>query len=120
MSQASWHGDGLEHDFYEEEPHFDDVPIPSSYIDDRRPSTEVDGDEDAAMSLELEIKKLELQKLELLSSQRRRQGGQHVLQRDTIMRTDDSEQRSRRRQLERQQLEQRQQMEVPEREHRGK
>ena len=40
--------------------------------------SEGDAHVDAAMSLDLEIKKLELQKLELLSSQRRRQGGQHA------------------------------------------
>ena len=108
--------------------------IPSSNIDDRAPNSEDDEDEDAAMSLDLEIKKLELQKLELLSSHRRRQGGQHAhaqysggsaqhgqghgsdrLVQDTVMRKEDLELRSRRRKVELQQ-----QMEVREREHRGK
>ena len=124
----------MEHDFYEEEPPVDDVAIPSSNIDDRAPDSEGDAHVDAAMSLDLEIKKLELQKLELLSSQRRRQGGQHAhaqysggsaqhgqghgserLEQDTVMRKEDSELRSRRRKVELQQ-----QLGVREREHRGK
>ena len=122
MSQASWPGDSMEHDFYEEEPPVDDVAIPSSNIDDRTLDSERELDEDAAMSLDLEIKKLELQKLELLSSQRRRQGGQHGqghgsdrLSQDTVMRKEDSELRSHRRKIELQQ-----QLGVREREHRGK
>ena len=74
------------------------------------------------MLLDLEIKKLELQKLELLSSQRRRQGGQHThtqysggnaqhgqghgrdrMERETVMRKEDSKLRSRRRKVELQQ-----------------
>jgi hypothetical protein len=71
MSQASWHGDAMEHDFYEEEPPLDDVAISSSNIDGVLPDSEGDEDEDATMSLDLETKKLELQKLQLLSSQHR-------------------------------------------------
>ena len=134
MSQASWPGNSMEHDFYVEEPPVDDVAIPSLNINDCAPDSEGDEDEDAAISLDLEIKKLELQKLELLSSQRRRQGGQHAhaqysggsalhgqghrsdrLVRDTVMRKEDSKLRSRKRKVELQQ-----QMEVREREHRGK
>ena len=71
MSQASWPSDSIEHDFYEEEPPVDDVAIPPSNIDDRAPDSKGDAHVDVAMSLDLKIKKLELQKLELLSSQRR-------------------------------------------------
>ena len=59
----------MEHDFYEKEPPLDDVAIPSSNIDDRVLDSKGGEDEDAAMSLGLVIKKLDLQKLELLSSQ---------------------------------------------------
>ena len=85
------------------------------------------------MSLILEIKKLELQKLELLSSQPWRQGGQHAhaqysggnaqhgqgqgngkLEQDTVMLKEDSELRNHRQKVELQQ-----QMGVQERKHRG-
>jgi hypothetical protein len=124
----------MEHDFYEEEPLVDDVAISSSNIDDRAPDSEGDAHVDATMSLDPEIKKLELQKLELLSSQRRRQCGQHAhaqysggsaqhgqghgserLEQDTVMCKEDSELRSRIRKVELQQ-----QLGVREREHRGK
>ena len=110
------------------------MAIPSSNIDDRLTDSEGDEDEDATMSLNLEIKKLELQKLELLSSQHRQQGGHHAHgqysgsnahhgqghgsdrpEQDTVMWTEDSEQRNRRRKVKLQQ-----QLEVLEREHRGK
>jgi len=70
MSQASYPGDAIDHNLYEEESPIDDVAIPSLNIDNRLRDSEGDEDEDVAMSLDLEIKKLKLQKLELLSSQR--------------------------------------------------
>ena len=134
MSQASWHGDAMEHDFYEEELPLNDVAIPSSNIDGVLPNSEGDEDKDPTMSVDLEIKKLELKKLQLLSSQHRRRGGRHAhgayfggsaqhgqghgsdrLEQDTVMQTEDSEQRSWRQKVELQQ-----QLEISEREHRGK
>lgn len=126
MSQASWPGEAMEHNFYEEEPPLDDVAIPSSYIDDHHSDSECDEDLEAAKSLDREIKKLEQQKLKLLGSQRRPQGGHlasgqysrgtshHLPGHGDNRRTEESEQRGHRRAVEREQ-----QSEAPEREHRG-
>ena len=127
MSQASWPGESAEHDFYADEPLMDDVAIPSSNIDDHHSDSESDEGDLEAKSLELEIKKLELKKAKMLVAQRRLQGGQPAerqLRGGTTQqsqghggdrRTEDSEQRSRRRQVERQLL-----LGASEREHRGK
>lgn len=60
MSQASWPCNAMEHDFYGEKPPLDNVAIPSSNIDGLLSDSEGNEDEDATMSLNLEIKKLEL------------------------------------------------------------
>jgi hypothetical protein len=127
MSHSSWPGESAEHDFYADEPLMDDVAIPSSNIDDLHSDSDNDEGDLEAKSLDLQIKKLELKKAKILVAQRRLQGEQpaerqyhggttqHNHGHSGDRRTNDSDLRSHRRQVERQLM-----LGASEREHRGK